>query len=389
MTRTDSANRHAQIYPWRDFDFSRIASGALYYYVGAGLSMSAGLVSWHEMVCQMWRYRKCYEKEENLGPCPDDSEESNEKRLEEFVQAETTLKDNKLVRILSRDSANDANEEKALGRTALLNMLLRYRGPVVQLMPQANDAVPNEDEDLRQRAGQEPSQEDLAVQSLIWRSRCHGVLTTNYDLLLEHAYSASGFGASLRSYRYTADFLRFILSNPQFVLKMHGDINDLRTIEFRPKSAWEGGALSEDKGSRGEDLKRVYGAALNRGHMIYLGCGFRDETIQRLHRSWQPIPQAGLLSRLAIVPRNEITDGRIVPSDYRDIEFLTWHGDGATEVRLFLERIVSERSALGRPAPACPEASDIHEQVFMSREVAELRRRMATEHWTCKGRVPS
>ncbi|MCH8149472.1 MAG: SIR2 family protein [Planctomycetes bacterium] len=387
MTKTHSASRHAQIYPWRDFDFSRISTGTLFYYVGAGLSIAAGMVGWGEMVCQIWRYLNYYEKQKEFKSFLDGSPESNEKFLEGFVQAETKLKNGKSVRILSHDSAFDADEDCALGRVVLLNLLLRSRGPSVYLTIRQGEAIPDPEKDPRQRAGKQPSPEDLALQSLIWRSHCHGVLTTNYDVLLEHAFSASGFGTSLRTYRYTADFLRFILSNPHFVLKMHGDINDLRTIEFRPISAWDRGGLSKEEG-RGEDLKRVYQTALDRGHMIYLGCGFCDETINQLHKSWQPTSHAGLLSRLAIVPQNEITHGSIDPTNYPDIEFLTWDGDATSEVRSFLERIVSERSKLQSLATVCPEASDIHEQVFMSREAHELRRRMATEHWTCKGRVP-
>ena len=199
MTRTDSANRSTQIYPRRDFDFSRISSGALYYYVGAGLSMAAGLVGWHEMVCQIWRYRKYYEKDKDLDRCPKNSARSDEKFLEEFVQGKTEPKDATSPRILSHESGDIATEQRALGRTALLNLLLRYRGPAVYLKHKGKRAARDTTRGERPRAGQEPSQEDLAVQSLIWRSRCHGVLTTNYDLLLEHAYSASGFGTSLRS----------------------------------------------------------------------------------------------------------------------------------------------------------------------------------------------
>ena len=117
----------------------------------------------------VWWYRKHYEKDKSLGPCPSRKGKKNAVFLDEFVKDE----------ILSRDS-----DEHTLGRTVLLNLILRYRAPRTKLsMENSKEPHPNLAKD-RTNCGKEPDAEDLVLQSLIWRAKCHGVLTSNYDMLL-------------------------------------------------------------------------------------------------------------------------------------------------------------------------------------------------------------
>jgi|GEM_PF-5134258 len=374
---------------WQDFDISRIATGPLYFYVGAGLSMGAGLVGWSEMACLIWMYEKYFEQK--LNPCPCDKVEEIEKFLDDFV--EEKVEESSSVRILSRaaEKFGSKGDPRSLGRAALLNMLFRYRGPRVFLEPQG-DVVGRKQKEgrlvLRPRPGEEPSQEDLAVFSMIWRSGCHGVFTTNYDMLLEHAFSLYHHGAALRSYRYRADFLRFILSNPRFVLKLHGDINDIRTMELCPRKAWAEGGLSET-GGRGKDLQRVYEAALNRGHMIYLGCGFRDETIRRLHDYWRP-KNEGTLTRIALIPKWQLESqesaAEIRCTQGQGIELLSI--EEYSEVKDFVAEVVSVRADDRERWGSCPEATDIYRKLFLSMAPNESWRTFSTAPWTCKGEVP-
>lgn len=276
-------------------------------------------------------------------------------------------------------------ERRALGRAALLNMLLRYRAPLVRLVPGKREVEAAPEAAPRLRPGEEPIAEDLVVQSLLWESGCHGILTSNYDLLLEHAFSLR-YGAALRSYRYTADLLRYILSNRRFVLHLHGDINDIATMEFNPSNAWkENGSLAAP-GNRGRDLKRVYADSLERGHMIYLGCGFRDETIHKLHSTSVSKRVRGAKSRLALVPKSEIDNGDIGRARFPRIKFLTW--DDPKEVREFVERVVLIRKEAGWREHPSLEATDLHRQLFLSRTPAALRRNLHTKPWTCKACRP-
>lgn len=366
---------------WREFDFPRIASGPLYFYVGAGLSMAAGLVGWSEMACLIWIYRKAFEGKD-FPPCPDNTSKGIEEFLDRFVREriQGNLPDS--PRILSRSAGQSPAERRTLGRVALLNMLLRYRGPRRFLKPGGGSAVVDFDQEkqARERPGEEPSQEDLMVHSMIWRSRCHGVFTTNYDMLLEHAFSLFHHGAALRTYRYKADFLRFILSNPHFVLKLHGDINDIATMEFCPRRAWRKGRLSGSRG-RGRDLERAYNAALNRGHMIYLGCGFQDATIRRLHRSWKFEDRSSPYCRIALLRDKELTAIRLPPG--HGIELLSFRE--FPEVREFMKEVVSARSGARDRWSPCPEATDLHRQLFLGWDPTAARWSFSTEPWSCLG----
>ncbi len=124
--------------------------------------------------------------------------EKNESFLDWFLRLPTTAGEAKTP-VLSRAAASQESEVNVLGRVALLNMLLRRRAPRRRWAP-SNDgrAVVTEPEPPRLRPGEEPIEEELTVHSLLWRSRCHGVFTSNYDLLLEHAFSLYRHGSALR-----------------------------------------------------------------------------------------------------------------------------------------------------------------------------------------------
>ena len=374
---------------WRDYSLTKLESGPLYFYVGAGLSVAAGLVDWEEMACLIWWFRKHYEKR-GPGLCPP-REHTQEAALRnaEFLQGFVREKQRENgPPILTRESTSD----EALGRTALLNLMLRYRRPRIGLSSDGQgEARPERPLVFRQRPGTEPSIEDLRLQSLIWRSRCHGVLTTNYDMLLEHAFSLYDHGAALRSYRYSVGFLRYVLSNPRFILKLHGDINDISTMEFDPWTAWD--CPERLGGLWGEQLKHVYNAALRRGHIVYIGCGFRDRTIQELHNnsrdrpteSWRNDKGALRNCRVALVPEENCKE---LHTEFPGIQFLTHPTGRYQDVGDFLEKIVAARA---RPSGhrrdtwhACPEASDIHRQLFVTPdEDLKLQKNFFTESWSC------
>jgi len=383
---------------WQKFPhLSSVASGTLYYYVGAGLSMEAGLAGWDEMACIVWRHRKHYEQDLEVGSCPKaGATERIQDLLNDFVKAECAPRSG----LLARNAGESPSERRALGRAALLNMLLRYRKPRLTTVKKRPKALPAAKSPLRLRPGKPPSAEDLTVQSLLWRSRCHGVFTTNYDLFLEDAYVLYRHGVALRSYRYTATLLRYLLSNPNFVLHLHGDINDIATMEFHPVHAWNSGGLSEcgsdltqppravppspthsgGLSGRGSDLKDVYAAALRRGHMIYLGCGFRDETISQLYGSAVHTNDQNHL-RVALVPSKEI---RVLGwKRFPSIQFLTY--EQSHEVREFVEEVSSLRSEVKLDGP-CREAKDLYEQVFHASQASEPRQHQTTAPWTCKSR---
>lgn len=351
--------------------------------------MGAGLAGWGEMACLIWLYRKNFEGVEKPG-CPTDTAQNIEKFLDDFIREKIKKGDKQTPRILSRKAGKHLEEERAFGRTALLNMLLRYRGPRVVLKPEDGRAVADPKKKPRFRPGKGPGKKDLMVQSLIWRSRCHGVFTTNYDMLLENAFSLYHDGGALRSYRYTANFLRFILSNPHFVLKLHGDINDIATMELCPRKAWSSkGRLTGKKDSRGQDLKDAYAATLDRGHMIYLGCGFRDETIRQLHRNWQPKVKSQPLTRIALLPEWELkesaTNVEIERTPKHGIELLSF--SNFAEVKSFMEEVISVRSGTREYWASCPEASDLHQQLFLDWNPLTAKRHFTTEPWSCKGQV--
>jgi len=360
------------------FAFSEIKSGSLYFYVGAGLSMSSGLVGWGEMASLVWWYLRDYERRDRLEACPCDIGEANERFLHRFVTQE---------KILSHDS----EDLLGLGRTVLLNLLLRYRAPKSVLRMGARETSRMLARD-RTRYGKEPNAEDLVLQSLIWRTHCHGVLTSNYDMLLEHAFSLFNHGAALRSYRYNADFLRYIMSNRRFVLKLHGDINDIGRMQLAPAEAWN--ENNELFNPYGNDLKRVYCTALQRGHMVYIGMGFRDATIVQLHEAWRNKNQPSGHLRIALVPYWELDEIKRNLGDrtnlFDDILFLTYGGkqaDGMVRdhaLRSFLLQVVEARSDHIRDeSSTCLEARELHRQIFLSSPDERLSQKCRTQLWSC------
>ena len=360
--------------PWQEFELSGLATGPLYFYAGAGLSVAAGLVDWNEMACLIWLYRKHYEKAPDVPSCPRDDEKRNAAFLQNFVQEDDD--DGKLI--LSRDS----KDPKGLGRTVLLNMMLRYRAPGIRLKPIRGEARRAPGAAERERPGKEPSGDDLKLQSLIWRTGCSGVLTSNYDMLLEHAYALK-HGAALRSYRYNADFLRYILSNRRFVLKLHGDINDIRSMEFHPDGAWKSQGTLGLNGAKGNGahLKNVYRAILASAHVVYVGCGFRDVTIKKLHASWKAGSCLPHTYRIALLPAEELSQELI--DRFRGIEFLTFRTGQWHEIREFLERLAAARKADVEVWNPCAEASDIHRQIFLSAAASPVQH-FKTKAWTCQ-----
>jgi len=142
--------------PWQEFDFSRLASDPLYFYVGAGFSIGAGLVDWNELACMIWWYLEHYEKKEDLAGCPPDDAEANAQFLQSFIEA---IDDTGKHPILSRES----KDPRGLGRTALLNMMLRYRAPSLPLQSRDCRAQRIPGAGPRHRPGKEPNKEAASI----------------------------------------------------------------------------------------------------------------------------------------------------------------------------------------------------------------------------------
>ena len=164
------------------------------------------------------------------------------------------------------------------------------------------------------------------------------------------------------------------------MLKLHGDINDIRTMQLNPEVFWKG--LSDEKW--GMALKEVYGCALKKGHMVYLGTGLTDATIAHLHQAWRDKNEKSEYLRVALFPSWEFD--HIKPRVFNDIEFLTYDRDTlpAQAVREFLSRIVDvRRSNKDKDWRPCEEATDIRNQMFLSAPGEPLEQRHATEAWSC------
>ena len=199
---------------YAEFDFERLRSHPLYFYVGAGVSQSSGLLGWAALVHAVEQYRKHYEAWPEEAS-PSQTADAQSAYLQRFVTEEAIL-------------AHGSLDDRAFGRLVLLNILLRHRPGKAGTMPELITLAADD------------------LHSLIWTCWPHGVFTTNYDVLAERACPPTQ-SADLRVYRYFAGFLPYILSNPRFVLKLHGDVNDIATMLFDPVSAWSsGGALAGD-----------------------------------------------------------------------------------------------------------------------------------------------
>jgi hypothetical protein len=293
--------------------------------VGAGLSRAAGLVSWSQLIEKVHRYRVYFEQYQGTMPPADDAK-LNSRYLQEFLAEVDSEHGDCSYPILSALSKS----RKTFGRTVLLNLLFRHHH-------RRNHAL---------------AEDDLVLQRRLWACRPQGILTTNYDTLLEVA-CPSDDRALLRVYRYTAAFLPFIMSNPLFVLKLHGDVNDLQTMILDPESAW---VRSEQLGGpKGVHIKRLYREIIENGHLVYVGVGFRDQTILSLDSEVRATRKQAALHRVALVPLSETQPntelGQYLRGGYYDdarfegITFLTYEDSANPELPLgsFLGRIAAAR----------------------------------------------
>lgn len=354
---------------WREYNFGQVGNGRLFFYVGAGLSQAAGLVGWNEMAVAISRFRSEYEADQGDSAPKEDQARQNAAYLRRFVEE----KDSEDEFILSRASQDD----RTFARTVLLNFLLRYR---------RRDFSPG------QRAVTEL---DLALHGAVWKTHCQGVFTTNYDMLLEEAFSLVvpskrsdlyGHPAALRTYRYKAQFLPFILSVPRFVLKLHGDVDDIGTMLFDPETAWD----QENKlgGHAGGDLRHVFDAALRSGHMIYVGCGGHDRTFRELHQ-WPKRSRQTPYHRLFFTPAAEVA-GIVeeMGSAIDDLLFLTYGSPddrpdrrfAASELHAFLYALT--RCTKSRPHYFSNEATSLWNQLGGG---GDLHRAWLTPHWDVSG----
>ena len=340
------------IRPVADFDPREYADHPLYFYAGAGLSRSAGIFGWRDLVDRIYGYRTFYEGQAADLP-PADTAEVNSRLLREFV-AESGVDTHP---ILSRSST----DQRRFGRTVLLNLLFRHA---------AN--------------GWPPSEDGLSLQQAVWRCRPHGVLTTNYDVLIERVCPKE-VRALLRVYRHNAAFLPFILTNPVFVLKLHGDINDIGTMVFDPEYAWQH-QDGEFGGQTGEWLQQLYSAIIRRGHVLYLGAGFRDRTIRTLHAARAAATSNAALKRCTFMPEEELMQGSALrfeaeEGSFRDITFFTYPDEASPKAVLL--RVLDKLAELRRDAPQyaiCRQASNIRANIFAKAPFADVER-WQTPEW--------
>ena len=263
-----------------------VAARPLYAYVGAGLSMSAGLPSWHGAAEAICKYLTRIEGVE--ASCNYYQSSSIEAALDDFIK----------LNYIDSDSGQDISvfdvvDKRLFARAAVINMIFRYRAPVGGGRGY-----------LHPRIGQLPSAEDLHMHSLLWRFGTHGIITPNYDVLLERAFDFYDHHGDVRVYRYNAAFLPFVTSSPRFIVKIHGDVNDIRTMIFSPSSSWRDSQTLG--GLYGARCSKAYNTMLAQGSMLYIGNGFRDYTFYHLHKRWRSSPDFCTGLRIAIIPKWEV-----------------------------------------------------------------------------------
>ena len=115
--------------------------------------------------------------------------------------------------------------------------------------------------------------------------------------------------------------------------------------------------------------------------MVYLGCGFQDTTIQKLHSPRAESKKLTRFRRLALVPKRDLKSDHnagIDPKAFPDIKFLFWEKE--EEVLPLVENIALARTK----AKFCPskEARDIGIQVFQTSQ-STFCQKFRTRLWTC------
>lgn len=368
-----SKGLNGSVKQFNSLEFSEFASGPLYAYVGAGLSMNAGLPSWTGASNAFVKYLHRYADDKapvNLDP---------EEVLGSFIERAFTDKGSE-----RKYTDGNVDDDTAFGRAAVINMVFRFR-------EERDASIDNDSFSGRApRAGRPPAMEDLYLHSLLWRIGVHGVLTPNYDVLLERAFEFFDHHKDVRIYRYDAAFLPYILSSPRFIVKLHGDVNDIRGMLLHPSNAWSNdGTLN---GQYGDECAAVYKSMLSKGSMIYLGNGFRDRTFYELHSRWLDSPDQAKGQRVAILPEWEIEDirdywandmccGGEILEDILCLRVARPEDDSAVNRAWALQRATTEllglvasfRPTAGVCAPRFDTATDIFEMLYPSGARARSR----------------
>ncbi|HEV7786640.1 MAG TPA: hypothetical protein VGQ28_14940, partial [Thermoanaerobaculia bacterium] len=85
--------------------------------------------------------------------------------------------------------------------------------------------------------------------------------------------------------------------------------------------------------------------------------------------------------RIALIQEEELSGKDL--KDFGDIQFVTFGHRQWHQVREFLDCVVKARKGNPEVQRLCPEASDLYERIFRSRDATPPVQHFKTKLWTC------
>jgi hypothetical protein len=282
------------------------------FFVGAGLSMQAGLPNWETLLTDVSRQADALLNRADLFS-----------RIEEIVDAKGNSSDSE------RATEHETNNKFTLFPTAgsILKKAFKDAG-MEHHWWDLLDSILNDQSRLA-----EPSISHDLLAKVAW----HRIITTNYDGLIEKAVKASEKPQIEISHPWNDNcFLIESDVDRRYIFKIHGDILDRRSTIVLAEEDYDVLYGGDDK----LQFRRTLGSILRAsGVILFIGYGHNDNNFRQLYTD--AMVRAPKERSFALVPKEETLEGfdkRIAElSREMNIEFITYSKEGDfEELREFL-----------------------------------------------------
>ena len=174
-----------------------------------------------------------------------------------------------------------------------------------------------------------------------------GVITTNYDRLLETAYTRNThYSPNVYTSNYAPDVIFSLREHTPFIFKIHGDIQSMKSV-----------VISKSDYRRLMYREPAYIAVLTTIFLtktvLFLGTGLADPEIEWILETVNENFRGDTVNHYALVPENE-AGGTMERQHYKKdmgIELLTYEplSHDRSEVDLFLDKLVDATAHIQNP----------------------------------------
>ena len=258
-------------------------------YVGAGLSMGAGLPSWPQLL-------------------------------------------NELIDIIERKGiANNRIEE--------MRQLASQSSKFLLLAEEIRDLIQNDLEKLIRDRFEDKSKQPTETHDVLVKLKSKFIITTNYDTLIEKSLvkNYDNYFPTVYTYKDASSINYSLWNNDHFVLKAHGDAKTPKEIVLTEKDYRN--IIYNQSG-----YQSILHAIFSTNSILFLGVSLNDPELLLLLSYIHNIFHGGTPNHYALVPKENVSQTEIERwrKDY-NIQISPYNSiDNHIEIRHFIEQIISE-----------------------------------------------